>query len=135
MVHRLLAAVTVIISTMTSERWKDDIAYVTTPYKLVSWPIGVWPLQVYNFYLLRSILSACFAVRTFSCEHDDHWCAIVRRQRRTSSALILQRDLARQNFYIAISNIKCTNFFLFMPTYIEWNALPAVITQWISHTL
>ncbi|XP_025265672.1 uncharacterized protein LOC105251728 isoform X2 [Camponotus floridanus] len=43
---------------MASKRWEDDIAYAMTPIKLVTWPIGVWPLQVYNFYsLLRSIVS------------------------------------------------------------------------------
>ncbi|XP_072759925.1 uncharacterized protein [Anoplolepis gracilipes] len=51
---------------MASERWKDDIAYAMTPYKLFTWPIGVWPLQVYNIYLLlRCVLaigSACLVV-------------------------------------------------------------------------
>ncbi|XP_072760018.1 odorant receptor 13a-like isoform X3 [Anoplolepis gracilipes] len=47
---------------MASERWKDDIAYAMTPYKLVTWPIGVWPLQVYNIYsLLRCTLAICSA--------------------------------------------------------------------------
>ncbi|XP_072759658.1 uncharacterized protein [Anoplolepis gracilipes] len=55
--HLLLASVTVIISTMASERWNDDIAYAMTPYKLIAWPIGVWPLQIYNIYsLLRCAL-------------------------------------------------------------------------------
>ncbi|XP_025265643.1 odorant receptor 13a-like isoform X2 [Camponotus floridanus] len=41
----------------TSERWKNDIAYAMTPFKLISWPIGVWPLQVYDIYsLLRCAL-------------------------------------------------------------------------------
>ncbi|XP_072760022.1 uncharacterized protein [Anoplolepis gracilipes] len=58
--HRLLVSVRVIISTMASERWKRDIVYAMTPYKLMVWPIGVWPLQVYNFYsLLRSVLGIC----------------------------------------------------------------------------
>ncbi|XP_050449897.1 odorant receptor 13a-like [Cataglyphis hispanica] len=48
---------------MANEQWKDDISYAMTPFKLISWPLGVWPLQVYNFYsLLRSILSFCFLV-------------------------------------------------------------------------
>ncbi|CAL1673616.1 unnamed protein product [Lasius platythorax] len=46
---------------MASERWKEDIAYAMTPFKLMVWPIGVWPLQVYNFYsLLRSVLGICW---------------------------------------------------------------------------
>ncbi|KAF3054273.1 Odorant receptor 132 [Nylanderia fulva] len=47
---------------MAGERWKDDIAYAMTPFKLIAWPIGVWPLQDYNFYsLLRSVLGTCGA--------------------------------------------------------------------------
>ncbi|XP_019883241.1 odorant receptor 13a-like [Camponotus floridanus] len=47
---------------MASERWKDDIAYAMTPIKLITWPIGVWPLQVYNFYsILRSIFGICLS--------------------------------------------------------------------------
>ncbi|RLU25807.1 ObirOr5-P2 [Ooceraea biroi] len=34
------------------KRWKDDIAYAMTPFKLITWPIGVWPLQVYDVYSL-----------------------------------------------------------------------------------
>ncbi|XP_019883254.1 odorant receptor 9a-like [Camponotus floridanus] len=45
---------------MASERWKDDIAYAMTPFKLLTWPIGVWPLQVYNIYsLIRCVLATC----------------------------------------------------------------------------
>ncbi|XP_072760027.1 uncharacterized protein [Anoplolepis gracilipes] len=56
------ASVRVIISTMTSTRWKDDIVYAMTPFKLIMWPIGMWPLQVYNIYsLLRCVLGICCA--------------------------------------------------------------------------
>ncbi|XP_025265699.1 odorant receptor 13a-like [Camponotus floridanus] len=42
---------------MASERWTNDFAYAMTPFKLITWPIGVWPLQVYDIYsLLRCIL-------------------------------------------------------------------------------
>ncbi|XP_071625922.1 uncharacterized protein [Temnothorax longispinosus] len=45
---------------MASERWKNDVAYAMTPFKLLAWPIGVWPLQVYNVYsLIRCILATC----------------------------------------------------------------------------
>ncbi|XP_011065380.1 PREDICTED: odorant receptor 30a-like [Acromyrmex echinatior] len=45
---------------MTNIRWKDDVSYAMTPYKLLTWPIGVWPLQVYNIYsLLRCIFATC----------------------------------------------------------------------------
>ncbi|KAG5314235.1 OR9A protein, partial [Acromyrmex insinuator] len=45
---------------MASERWKNDVAYAMTPFKLLTWPIGVWPLQVYNIYsLIRCILVTC----------------------------------------------------------------------------
>ncbi|XP_072760025.1 uncharacterized protein [Anoplolepis gracilipes] len=48
------------LDSMASERWKDDIAYAMTPFKLLTWPIGVWPLQVYNVYsLIRCILATC----------------------------------------------------------------------------
>ncbi|XP_072759927.1 uncharacterized protein [Anoplolepis gracilipes] len=48
------------LSTMASERWNNDIAYAMNFYKLLAWPIGVWPLQVYNYFsLFRSILSIC----------------------------------------------------------------------------
>lgn len=52
---------------MASERWKNDVAYAMTPFKLLSWPIGVWPLQVYNVYsLIRCILATCCMVRNVS---------------------------------------------------------------------
>ncbi|XP_018363122.1 PREDICTED: uncharacterized protein LOC108761206 [Trachymyrmex cornetzi] len=37
---------------MASERWKDDVAYAITPFKLVAWSIGIWPFQVHNVYSL-----------------------------------------------------------------------------------
>ncbi|KAL6445440.1 hypothetical protein ACFW04_000782 [Cataglyphis niger] len=47
---------------MASERWKNDIAYAMMPFKLITWPIGVWPLQVYDIYsLLRCALGTCCA--------------------------------------------------------------------------
>ncbi|XP_011878793.1 PREDICTED: uncharacterized protein LOC105568041 [Vollenhovia emeryi] len=45
---------------MANKRWKDDVSYAMTPFKLLTWPIGVWPLQVYNVYsLLRCIFATC----------------------------------------------------------------------------
>ncbi|XP_018363118.1 PREDICTED: odorant receptor 13a-like [Trachymyrmex cornetzi] len=45
---------------MASERWKNDIAYAMTPFKLLTWPLGIWPLQVYNIYsLIRCVLVTC----------------------------------------------------------------------------
>ncbi|KAG5335960.1 OR2A protein, partial [Acromyrmex heyeri] len=36
--------------------WNDDVAYAMTPFKLLTLPLGVWPLQKYNtFSLVRSI--------------------------------------------------------------------------------
>ncbi|KAL6253409.1 hypothetical protein P5V15_005562 [Pogonomyrmex californicus] len=47
---------------MANEQWKDDVAYAMTPFKIISWPIGVWPLQVYNVYsFIRCILATCCA--------------------------------------------------------------------------
>ncbi|KAL6262770.1 hypothetical protein P5V15_005560 [Pogonomyrmex californicus] len=47
---------------MASGQWSDDVAYAMTPFKLISWPIGVWPLQVYNIYsLIRCTLATCCA--------------------------------------------------------------------------
>ncbi|XP_032680061.1 odorant receptor 49a-like [Odontomachus brunneus] len=37
---------------MTSKRWEKDIAYAMTPFKLLTWINGVWPLQDYNIYSL-----------------------------------------------------------------------------------
>ncbi|KYN19770.1 Putative odorant receptor 22c [Trachymyrmex cornetzi] len=48
---------------MASERWKNDIAYAMTPFKLLTWPLGIWPLQVYNIYsLIRCVLVTCCMV-------------------------------------------------------------------------
>ncbi|XP_011645607.2 odorant receptor 13a-like [Pogonomyrmex barbatus] len=49
---------------MASEQWKNDVAYAMTPFKLLSWPLGVWPLQVYNIYsLIRCILAtSCMSI-------------------------------------------------------------------------
>ncbi|KAH0956336.1 OrP2 [Eciton burchellii] len=47
---------------MARERWKDDIAYAMTPFKLITWPIGVWPLQIYDVYsLIRCVFGICCA--------------------------------------------------------------------------
>lgn len=49
---------------MASERWNKDIAYAVTPLKLIMWPLGVWPLQVYNEYsLIRCVVTTCCMVR------------------------------------------------------------------------
>ncbi|KAL0129880.1 hypothetical protein PUN28_001861 [Cardiocondyla obscurior] len=45
---------------MANKQWIDDVSYAMTPFKLLTWPIGVWPLQVYNIYsLLRCIFTTC----------------------------------------------------------------------------
>lgn len=63
--HRLLMTVTDLDS-MASERWNEDIAYAMTLLKLFMWPLGVWPLQVYNIYsLIRCVLATCCMVRIF----------------------------------------------------------------------
>ncbi|KAH0956335.1 OrP1 [Eciton burchellii] len=47
---------------MANRRRKDDIAYVMNLFKFVLWPIGIWPLQTYDIYLLmRCILGICCA--------------------------------------------------------------------------
>lgn len=44
-----------LIATM---EWKDEVAYAMTPLKILTVPIGGWPLQEYNkFALARHILS------------------------------------------------------------------------------
>jgi len=44
--------------------WNDDVAYAMTPFKLLTLPLGVWPLQKYNtFALIRSIISGSSLVR------------------------------------------------------------------------
>ncbi|XP_025265649.1 putative odorant receptor 71a isoform X2 [Camponotus floridanus] len=48
---------------MTSEQYKNDIAYAMTPFKLITWLIGVWPLQVYDIYsLLRCVFGIFCAI-------------------------------------------------------------------------
>ncbi|XP_018400093.1 PREDICTED: uncharacterized protein LOC108777649, partial [Cyphomyrmex costatus] len=38
----------------------NDVAYAMTPFKLLTWPVGLWPLQVYNIYsLIRCVLVTC----------------------------------------------------------------------------
>lgn len=55
---------------MASERWKDDIAYAMNYVKLISWPIGVWPLQVYNnFSIIRCLWGIFSAVRISSVRY------------------------------------------------------------------
>ncbi|EZA52554.1 ObirOr5-P1 [Ooceraea biroi] len=45
---------------MANEQWNHDIAYAMTPFKLITWPIGVWPLQVYDVYsLIRCVFGTC----------------------------------------------------------------------------
>ncbi|CAL7938187.1 unnamed protein product [Xylocopa violacea] len=43
--------------------FNKDIAYAMTPLKILSWPVGTWPLQVYNvFSNLRTILTISFVL-------------------------------------------------------------------------
>nr|XP_033206039.1 odorant receptor Or2-like [Bombus vancouverensis nearcticus] len=38
-----------------------DFAYAMTPMKILSWPVGTWPLQDYNiFSAMRVIITSCF---------------------------------------------------------------------------
>lgn len=40
--------------------WEKDVMYAMTPVKLLTIPIGGWPLQEYNkFALGRHIVSSC----------------------------------------------------------------------------
>ncbi|XP_067210028.1 odorant receptor 10-like [Linepithema humile] len=40
--------------------WNEDVAYAMTPFKLLTAPVGGWPLQEYNkFALARYIISIC----------------------------------------------------------------------------
>lgn len=44
--------------------WNEDVAYAMTPFKLLTAPVGGWPLQEYNkFALARYIISVCSMVR------------------------------------------------------------------------
>ena len=44
--------------------WNDDVAYAMTPFKVLTLPLGVWPLQKYNtFSLIRSIVCGFSMVR------------------------------------------------------------------------
>jgi len=44
--------------------WNDDVAYAMTPYKLLTLPLGVWPLQKYDtFALVRSVVCGSSLVR------------------------------------------------------------------------
>ncbi|XP_018363120.1 PREDICTED: odorant receptor 13a-like [Trachymyrmex cornetzi] len=48
------------VDLMASLQWKNDVAYAMTPFKLLTWPIGLWPLQVYDIYsLIRCVLVTC----------------------------------------------------------------------------
>ncbi|XP_071625474.1 odorant receptor 10-like isoform X1 [Temnothorax longispinosus] len=41
----------------TKTSWNDDVAYAMTPLKLLTLPLGIWPLQEYDiFSLVRSIV-------------------------------------------------------------------------------
>ena len=40
-----------------------DFAYAMTPLKILSWPVGTWPLQNYNiFSFMRAIITLVFLV-------------------------------------------------------------------------
>jgi len=55
-----------LVDLMANMRWKNDIAYAITPFKFLTWPIGIWPLQVYDVYsLVRCVLTTCCMVCAF----------------------------------------------------------------------
>ncbi|XP_032680090.1 odorant receptor 47a-like [Odontomachus brunneus] len=47
---------------MADVQWNDDVAYAMTPFKLLMWPLGAWPLQVYNIYSLIRCMTVTFSV-------------------------------------------------------------------------
>ncbi|XP_071556216.1 odorant receptor 10-like [Temnothorax nylanderi] len=48
----------------TKISWNDDVAYAMTPLKLLTLPLGIWPLQKYDiFSLVRSIVCGIGMVR------------------------------------------------------------------------
>lgn len=59
-VQRVHLYVTAIMS------WNADIAYAFTPYKILSLPLGLWPLQKYTtFSLIRTIVCGFSLVRFY----------------------------------------------------------------------
>lgn len=60
-----------IVATM---EWENEVAYAMTSLKILTVPIGGWPLQEYNkFALTRHILSTCglvcFSILRLQQEH------------------------------------------------------------------
>ncbi|XP_046829260.1 odorant receptor 13a-like [Vespa crabro] len=56
---------------MEKKPWNDDIAYAMTFYKFLTLPIGVWPLQDYNFFsTVRSIVTVIIQILmvVFQCK-------------------------------------------------------------------
>jgi len=45
--------------------WNDDVAYAMAPFKFLTLPLGVWPLQKYDtFALIRTIVCGSSLVRS-----------------------------------------------------------------------
>ena len=58
-----------------------DFAYAMTPMKILSWPVGTWPLQDYNiFSAMRVIITSFLLVRNFCHSVSMLTCTYTRRQ-------------------------------------------------------
>ena len=58
---RLTISYTVLKKMKTTSN--KDFAYAMTPLKFLSWPLGTWPLQVFNtFSIIRAMFSTFFVV-------------------------------------------------------------------------
>lgn len=42
--------------------WNADVAYAFTPYKILTLPLGIWPLQKYNTFALVCSIVCCFSL-------------------------------------------------------------------------
>ena len=58
-----------------------DFAYAMIPMKIMSWPVGTWPLQDYNiFSAIRVIITSFLLVRNFCHSVSMLTCTYTRRQ-------------------------------------------------------
>ncbi|XP_078053485.1 odorant receptor 10-like [Augochlora pura] len=95
-----------------------DFAYEMTPMKIVSWPVGTWPLQEYNFVSgLRSVAALAFLSLMMWIVHTEIYLDYGNAEKNLDAVVIIACGV------LAISKVAC---FRFHPTGLIVNFVSAV---------
>ncbi|XP_076376766.1 odorant receptor 10-like [Megalopta genalis] len=95
-----------------------DFAYEMTPLKIVSWPVGTWPLQKYDLLsVMRSVVTLVVLTVLFFTVHMEIYLDHGNAEKNLDAVLLITCSM------LAISKVAC---FRFRPTGLIANFVSAV---------